>query len=85
MDDKNRKKIDDVLHDKSQIEALQKAIGILSENYSDRVKVQGEERFGALTAVYCIAEKNILSGTVFQFLRELDDTELIKELANNEL
>ena len=85
MDDKNRKKIDDVLHDKSQIEALQKAIGILSENYSDRVKVQGEERFGALTAVYCIAEKNILSGTVFQFLRELDDTALIKELANNEL
>lgn len=85
MDDKNRKKIDDVLHDKSQIEALQKAIGILSENYSDRVKVQGEERFGALTAVYCIAEKNILSSTVFQFLRELDDTALIKELANNEL
>lgn len=85
LDDKNRKKIDDVLHDNSQIEALQKAIGILSENYSDRVKVQGEERFGALTAVYCIAEKNILSGTVFQFLRELDDTELIKELSNNEL
>lgn len=85
LDDKNRKKIDDVLHDNSQIEALQNAVGILSENYSDRVKVQGEERFGALTAVYCIAEKNILSGTVFQFLRELDDTELIKELANNEL
>ncbi|MEE0868874.1 MAG: VapE family protein, partial [Ruminococcus sp.] len=85
MDDKNRKKIDDVLHDKSQIEALQEAIGILSENYSDRVKVQGEERFSSLAAVYCIAEKNILSSTVFQFLRELDDTALIKELANNEL
>lgn len=85
LDDKNRKKIDDFLHDKSQIEALQNAVVILSENYSDRVKVQGEERFSSLAAVYCIAEKNILSGTVFQFLRELDDTELIKELANNEL
>ena len=85
LDEKIRKKIDDFLHDKSQIEALQNAVVILSENYSDRVKVQGEERFSSLAAVYCIAEKNILSGTVFQFLRELDDTELIKELANNEL
>lgn len=85
LDEKNRKKIDDVLHDTSQLEGLQNAADILSENYSDRVTVQGEERFGALTAVYCIAEKNVLSGTVLQFLRELDDTALIKELANNEL
>lgn len=85
MNDKNRKKIDDVLHDTSQIEALQNAIDILSEDYSDRVTIQGEERFSSLAAVYCIAEKNILSGTVFQFLRELDDTEVINELSNNEL
>ena len=49
------------------------------------VKVQGEERFSSLAAVYCIAEKNILSSTVFKFLRELDDTEVINELSNNEL
>lgn len=85
MNDKNRKKIDDVLHDTSQIEALQNAIDILSEDYSDRVTIQGEERFSSLAAVYCIAEKNVLSGTVFQFLRELDDTEVINELSNNEL
>ena len=85
LDEKIRKKIDDFLHDNSQIEALQKAVVILSENYSDRVTIQGEERFSSLAAVYCIAEKNILSGTVFQFLRELDDTEVISELSNNEL
>ena len=84
MDEKICKKIDDFLHDTSQLEALQNAVDILEEDYSDRVKVQGEERFGALTAVYCIAEKNILSSTVFKFLRELDDTEVIKELSNNE-
>lgn len=85
LDEKIRKKIDDFLHDNSQIEALQNAVVILSENYSDRVKVQGEERFSSLAAVYCIAEKNILSSTVFKFLRELDDTEVISELSNNEL
>ena len=85
LDEKIRKKIDDFLHDNSQIEALQNAVDILEEDYSDRVTIQGEERFSSLAAVYCIAEKNILSSTVFQFLRELDDTALIKELANNEL
>ena len=85
MDEKICKKIDDVLHDTSQIEALQNALVILKEDYSDRVTIQGEERFSSLAAVYCIAEKNILSGTVFQFLRELDDTEVINELSNNEL
>lgn len=85
MDEKDRKKIDDVLRDTSQLEALQKAVDILSENYSERVTVQGEERFSSLVAVYCIAEKNILSSAVFKFLRELDDAEVITELSNNEL
>lgn len=85
MDEKIRKKIDDFLHDTSQIEALQNAVDILEEDYSDRVTIQGEERFSSLAAVYCIAEKNILSSTVFKFLRELDDTEVINELSNNEL
>ncbi len=84
MDEISRKKINQVLLDTTQIEALQNAIDILSEDYSDRVTVQGEERFSSLAAVYCIAEKNILSATVFKFLRELDDTELITELSNNE-
>lgn len=85
MDEKICKKIDDFLHDTSQIEALQNAVDILEEDYSDRVTIQGEERFSSLAAVYCIAEKNILSSTVFKFLRELDDTEVISELSNNEL
>lgn len=85
MDEKICKKIDDFLHDTSQLEALQNAVDILEEDYSDRVTIQGEERFSSLAAVYCIAEKNILSSTVFKFLRELDDTEVISELSNNEL
>ena len=84
MDDANYKKIDKLLNDTSQLEALQNAIEVLSDNYTDRITVQGEERFSSLAAVYCLAEKNILSGVVLQFLQELDDIEVIKELSNNE-
>ncbi len=84
MNERIRKKINDVLCDDSQVEALQNAIEILAENYTDRVTVQGEEYFSSLAAVYCIAEKNVLSSTVFQLFKELDDIEVVKELANNE-
>lgn len=84
MNERTCKKINEVLCDNSQVEALQNAIEILKENYTDRITVQGKEHFSSLVAVYCIAKKNVLSSVVFQLFKELDDIEVVKELANNE-
>lgn len=84
MNDRDTKKIEDFLSDSKNADALGNANTLLSEEYSDSISIDGNEKYGALLAVYCIAEKNVLSNVVLQFLSELDDTDVIKSLTNNE-
>lgn len=84
MNEKDRKKINDFLSDVSNVDNMQTAIDLLKENYADRITIQGQEYFSGLVGVYCLAQDNILSTTVLHFLQDLDDTEVIRELTNNE-
>lgn len=84
MNEKDIKKIENFLSDSTNADVLDNANTLLCEEYGESISIDGKNKYAALIAVYCLAEKNVLSNVVLQFLKELDDTEVIKSLTNNE-
>lgn len=84
MNEKDTKRIEDFLADSTNANVLDNANKLLNEEYGDSITVEGKNRYAGLIAVYCLAEKNVLSNVVLQFLKEIDDTDVIKSLTNNE-
>ncbi|RGS79061.1 hypothetical protein DWX71_01830 [Ruminococcus bromii] len=79
-------KIKEILKDEKLIEESAEILEKIERSYSERITVQGEDKLAYFIAIYNLAKKDgVLSGTVLRFLKEIDDTEVIRELTNNEL
>ena len=79
-------KIKEILKDENLIAESAEILEKIERSYSERITVQGEDKLAYFIAIYNLAKKDgVLSGTVLRFLKEIDDTEVIRELANNEL